>query len=299
MPNISVRTRGSIARFALDCGGDLHRFSISIDGTVSDSSHDPDEAAVMVALGGRPHACGCAIQAYKSALIAYKANLGLEDNPAARYRTRSGWVSGDQACDACYAYGNTIAHVNSVEHQLASQGLAEFIPAATTLLRWMHRNGEASQVITARHQLREALPRGMRGTFTASDRRIALTPRFINAAVEITGPNFNNIEKLRRNGVKVQWLNRLVSDLSGPAKTKIAERGRFSGIVKARNVDARIVAKFLNAGIYDHIHTYARAHVRPEQVLAVYRETNGSKTLADFMEEGLSAPQALARLRVA
>lgn len=296
MPEIRVRTRGDFATFSLPCGDSEHSFRADLLGTLIGSPHDPDEAAVMVALGGRPHACGCAVQALQAARISYRAAIGKEDNPAARYRRRNGWVTGDTACAKCTSYGNTIEHVNSVEHQLGIQGLDEYIPVAKTLLRWFHRRGEASQVLRTRQELRQAFPRGNRLAFSSSNRRSCLTPEFIDIALSIVGENYNQVEHLRRNGIKIQWLRSLVANLDGDAKLKISQRNRFSGLVKARNVDAVTVAKFLNTGIYDHIHTYARAHVRPEQVLAVFRATRGRKTLAEFLEEGLTAPQALASL---
>lgn len=296
MPEISVRTRGDLASFSLTCGDTQHTFRADLNGNLIDSPHDPDEAAVMVALGGRPHACGCAVQAFKAARISYRAAIGKEDNPSARYRRRNGWVTGDVECSQCNSYGNTIEHINSVEHQLGIQGLEEYIPAGKALLRWLHRRGESASVLRTRQELRQAFPRGHRLAFSASSRRSFLTPEFISNALSIVGENYHQVEQMRRQGIKVQWLRSLVSHLDSDTKDKIARRNRFSGLFKARNVEAVTVARFLNAGIYDHIHTYARAHVRPEQVLAVFRATRGRKTLAEFLDEGMTAPQALASL---
>lgn len=296
MPTTQVRTRGDIAHFIVACGDESHTLRMNISGEILEGAHDPDEAAVMVALGGRPHPCGCAVQAFKAATITYRAAIGREDNPGARYRRSAGWVTGEARCATCGSYGNTIEHVNSIEHQLGSQGLSEYVATAKSLLRWLHRRGEASAVLRNRQEIRQAFPRSARVLWASSSRRAVLTPAFVNLALEIVGDNYQQVEQLRRNGIKVQWLRLLVANLTPEAKAKIAQRSRFSGLLKARNVDPATVAKFLNAGIYDHIHTYARAHVRPEQVLAVFRATRGRKTLADFMDEGMTAPQALASL---
>lgn len=299
MPSIAVRTRGDFARFAIECGGDSHTFQMTLAGEILDGAHDPDEASVMVALGGRPHACGCAVQAFKAARVAYRAAVGLEDNPDAKFRRSGGWITSTGRCASCSTYGNSLEHVNGVEHQLGVQGLSEYVDTARLLVRWMHRRGEASTVLRTRQELRQAFPRRHRVPYASSSRGMVLTPQFIDSALSIVGENYNQVEHLRRNGIKVQWLRSLVANLDTNAKRKIAQRNRFSGLVKARNVDAVTVAKFLNAGIYDHIHTYARSHVRPEQVLAVFRATNGRKTLAEYLDEGLTAPQALASLGLA
>lgn len=298
MPVLNVRTRGEVAHFSLACGGENHSFRMNVNGEIFDSTHDPDETAVMVALGGRPHICGCAIQAFKAAVISYRSAIGCEDNPAARFRRSTGWLTGEQSCDDCSHMGNTIAHVNSIEHQLASQDLSDFIPMAKTLQRWLHRRGESPKVLKTRYELRQAFPRGHHLSLGNRERQMNLTPEFINLALTIVGDHYHQVEQLRRYGIKVQWLRSLVNNLTDGAKDKIARRNRFSGLHKARNVDPSIVAAFLNEGIYDHIHTYARAHVRPSQVLAVFRKTRGSKTLADFLEEGMTAPQALSSLGI-
>lgn len=295
MPEITVRTRGDLASFSLPCGDTEHFFRADLAGNLFDSAHDADEAAVMVALGGRPHACGCAVQALHAARIAYKAAIGQEDNPSARFRRRTGWTTGETACPSCSSYNNSIEHINGVEHQLSVQGLQEYIPAAKNLLRWLHRRGENSTVLRTRQDFIQAFPRDGRSPYLFG-RRWFLTPEFIDLALQIVGDHYGQVEQMRRNGIKIQWLRLLVTNLENDTKVKISNRNRPSGLLKARNVDPLTVAKFLNAGIYDHIHTYARAHVRPEQVLAVFRATRGSKTLAEFLDEGLTAPQALASL---
>jgi hypothetical protein len=295
MPEITVRTRGDFASFSLPCGDTEHSFRADLEGNLFDSAHDPDEAAVMVALGGRPHGCGCAVQALHAARISYRAAIGLEDNPSARYRRRNGWATGEATCQSCSSYENSIEHVNGVEHQLSIQGLQEYISAAKTLLRWLHRRGKNATVLRTRQELRNAFPRSSRLPYVSA-RRWCLTPEFIELGLAIVGENYHQVDQLRRNGIKIQWLRTLVANLDSSAKTKIGNRNRFSSLAKARNVDAVTVAKFLNAGIYDHIHTYARAHVRPEQALAVFRATRGRKTLAEFLDEGMTAPQALASL---
>jgi hypothetical protein len=295
MPEIAVRARGDFAYFSLPCGDTEHFFRADLDGNLFDSAHDPDEAAVMVALGGRPHGCGCAVQALHAARVSYKAAIGQEDNPLARFRRRTGWTTGATSCPSCSSYNNSIEHINGVEHQLCVQGLEEYIPAAKTLLRWLHRRGENSTVLKTRQEFMRAFPRDSRSPYSFG-RRWFLTSEFVDLALNIVGDHYGQVEQMRRNGIKVQWLRSLVANLDNEAKVKISTRNRPSGLLKARNVDPVTVAKFLNAGIYDHIHTYARAHVRPEQVLAVFRATRGRKTLAEFLDEGMTAPQALASL---
>jgi hypothetical protein len=306
MPQIAVRTRGPIASFTVTCtDGAAHAFTVTLDGTVTNTHHDPDEAAVMIALGGRPNPCGQALQVLDAARTVYNARTGQSDTPDARYTNRRGWHTPTD-CPACGTHG-TATHINSLDHQLGVHALTDAQRAGDTLLRWMHRHGRPSTVLTTQ---RDYLTRG--NPTIRSARRVYLnrydltTVEFLTAGRALFGSDDRAVLALRRNGISTQWLTALSRTLTPRGIDHIrrthtqaeAGTGRPSPIeralIKARNVSPRTVADYLNAGIHSHLHTYARAHARPDQVLAVYAATNGTTTLADLLATGLSAPDAVA-----
>jgi hypothetical protein len=304
MSAITVRTRGNRARLTVLCTDSTpHTITIDRDGTITNEHHSPDEAAVILALGGTPSPCGQAEQIYHAAHIVYLARTGEHDDPTATFSSRRSWRTRTD-CPTC-GYHPSAAHIHTIGHQLGSQGLSEFVRAGSTLVTWLHRTGRPSTALTSTRDLVTA------GLVTAPDSNgIRLTPQtlttlpFIRAAYSVIGEDLNSALRMRRGGLTVHWLTDLGRHLNPRTRNRIAAETAAAGsrsgpteraIIKARNINARTIAQFLNAGIHSHLHTYARAHARPDQVLTVYDATQGRTTLADLLEQGHTVTEAVRR----
>lgn len=296
--NVVVRTRGPRATFQVTClDGQIHRFTMSADGTLDNPHHDADEDAVIAALGGAPHPCGRAHLAYQAALIAANASSGRSDDPAARYSQRSGWRSGEP-CPTCRG---TAEHVNSVAHQLHLRGIDDLHRPAETLRRWIERNHPAPRPYRKTSELLADFPRLNvdSSRWLGVYRNDLLTRAFVTAGTVEIGMSIHDVISLRRSGISTQWLTALADQLSPQAKRKL--RGRMNRkvavLAAARNVSPSVIAAYLNAGIYGHLHTYARAHAQPADIIAVYR-AEAPGTLADMLRAGMTVHEALVAVGV-
>jgi hypothetical protein len=168
--------------------------------------------------------------------------------------------------------------------------------AARTFTRWLTRNSGESRVYQTLGEVTTAHNLSGRNTFARSNvRRNLLTPEFVETAIQVVGSGATAVVELREFGVTVNWIRDLHAALDARTLRRVRRNSAavISGLRTARNVEPGIVARFLKAGVYAHIHTYARAHARPEQVLAVYRATNGERTLAALLAEGMTVPEAV------
>jgi hypothetical protein len=307
--SFTVRTRGNNATVTATCNdGAVHRFTISIDGTITNSHHEADEDSIIVALGGEPSACGKAVQVYQAARDTYNAYAGIADVPGIRWSRRRGWhVNSQEAtCPDTYCGSrNALTHSSSVSHLIFSRGIARstedpntrlILNAGATFNRWLHRNlGTAQPYATLGEMMRaHNITVGRHHTRMRINRSV-ITRQFVDNAVRIVGANPIRVLSLRDNGISLGWLTKLVAELNPRTLRKVrAHENIETALQGARNVDPVIVAGFLKAGVYSHLHTYARSHARPSQVLTVYRATNGRQTLADLIEEGMSVHEAIA-----
>lgn len=309
MSTITVRTRGTRATVTAACtDGHLHTFRIDLDGTVTGLAHDPDEDSVIAALGGQPSACGLALRLLAIARDLHAARRGDADMPGLRFHSRSqSWrTASDVTCRGCEGgarWQRTIAHASSLEHQMATAGIpATWLRAGATFARWIERHDTgfaATQLDVTRT--------GSRHERTQVKAAMLSVPFMANLE-RVFGLTTVTAGRTARNhyGLGTTWLATLSEHLTDATCAKIRARGgrrdrrsaitsqMLTSISKARNVPAHIVARFLNAGVYAHLHTYIRAGVRPEQVLAVYRDTEGRTTLADLLGQGMSAADAIA-----
>lgn len=303
--NVKVRTKGSVAKFTVDCvNNEQHTFVVNFDGTVLNSYHNAEQDEVIVALGGDLHPCGKALKIFEAALEVYKAETGVADFSAAKYYTRSGWGT-PRGC-SCPRRGYGIAHINSMQHVLAEYNLTDNNRTARTLLNWLRRNSEGSQVFKNFAELIASYPSFEVPEYSYPNNRYSnsmnlanfmLTPSFMEAGLTIFDNNPNIVYKLRaEKGIKVDWIKKVAENLKRSTVRKIKninQESFINSLVGARNMDPVKVASFINAGIYANIYTYIKNNATPEQALTVYKATNGSSTLASMLREGHSIPGAV------
>lgn len=292
---LQIRTRGPRAFISIACSeGQQHAFTIELDGSTTNDFHSPDEDAVIVALGGQPSACGTVMRIVSIVKQIHTARTGETDMPNLRFRRRGWYVRGTEAPTGRSRH-TTMAEATSVNFQLNAAGISpEYRRAANTLLRWIARNSAPAEHIYRRDQI-EALGLTLPRWYTEHlVREALLTPAFITPAREIVGDKLQDIITLRDKGITVQWLTELVAHLSPRAKRRARlNTSLLAGLGGARNVNARLVARFVEHGIYSHIHTYIRASATPAQVLAVYKATNRERTLADLLDQGMTVTDAV------
>jgi hypothetical protein len=311
----TVRTRLSVATFTVPClAGETHTVRITTDGQITNPHHDLEADEIILALGGEPHPCGRAVVAFEIARDIYRARAGERDVPNVRGKHGTGWRPRGEGCPDCTRYSRPMDHFLTPSHQAHVRNVSDLAHPISILVRWLVRNSNAGLAYTNGDVIATDFPAlldSLRSNrFTSYQKGLVLTPAFVEAATTVLGAHLGDIYALRSLGVRVEWLRTLTAGLNRSAKAHLvaratASRTRYSTTSKVstllnsvRNVDPATVAKFLNAGIYAHIHTYARAHVRPAQVLAVFNATGGDTTLADLMNEGLTVQQALRRVGV-
>lgn len=298
---IQVRTRGTRAFVTVACSdGQPHRFSIELDGTSSNTFHAPDEDAVITALGGQPSACGTILRVFSIVRHIHAAQAGVRDIPGLRYGTRRGWYQRNGIeVPTRSGFRNHISmrQASSIPFQLNAHGIPhDYRRAANTMLSWIARNSEPLIPIETNETL-AALGVEVPARFTNYALQWQLiTPAFVTAAKDLVGPKIIKILELRQEGLTVQWITELAETLTARAKRRLRRRdGIARALGCARNLNPRLVARFLERGIYSHIHTYVRASATPDQVLAVFQASNGERTLATLLEQGMTVTDAVAR----
>lgn len=294
----TVRTRLGTAYFVVDClGGQEHRFTMTLDGQVSNAHHDTEQDAVLLALGGAPHPCNLAQRAHTAAREIFEGLAGEHDLPSLT-RTRGGWRDGHQ-CRDC---SRSLEHLHTTKHRASLHGTHERL--VRTLLAWMKRNSD-KHCFSAADATRPtteflAAARAVSPDFSPARFRFAvrgsiITAPFVREAAPFSSGKFENVALARGEGVRVEWLRELGAQVR-PDALAHALRGDgtlLKTLARSRNVPARAVASYLNAGVTAHFYTYHRAHARPDQVLAVYRATGGRTTLADLLSRGMSVREAM------
>lgn len=305
---ISVRTRGPRATMTVACEGtptEPHRVTVAIDGTIEFSAaHNAEHDAVMRALGAPAHPCQQASQAYKAATTIYRALIG-ECDSADFYANQRHLLRSRNPCPNCPRWGGVdVAHFYTPQHQAHLHETESH--AVLALLKWMVRNSAQRDSISARMTpvvSLDILTHHQVDPYAIIPAHFITEP-FLKAAVALTPQDLSLYDRtafvrtLRTQGVKVQWLTRLVANLTPATLRRIKSREAIStkSLIGARNIAPEKVARYINAGITANFYTYAKVDARPEDVLSVFRATEHQHTLAEDLREGVSIPDALARL---
>lgn len=299
-----VRTRLTRAWVTVACGEtpSEHTVTLTSDGAVA-TCHDAELDDVITALGGPMHACGQVQASFRAAQEIVAAAAGQRDIPGARRFPRSGWKDGT-TCPSCSHYTSLyIDHLMSAEHRAFAHGGLPHV--VSRLTAWLVRNvdGEVLRLQRGRYAASTTTKSALRwinggrpldATNLAS---LVLHPSYVEPAARLVGNTAEGILTLRESGVRVEWVRELAA-LVNPDAMRSARRENRSlapALAAARNVPPRLVAQYLNAGIYAHFHTYATVNAHPRDILAVYHGSGRTVTLAELLRDGETIPGALAR----
>lgn len=300
-----VWTRGDRATVNVACGNETHRVRLTADGSVT-TEHDETVDQVIAALGGTPHSCMKVLYAFNAAQAALDALAGKKDFKNVHFVTNHNWKSTtpNVGCSSCsrYSYQN-LSHFASPEHLASEYNTDKYL--VSRLLTWLMRNtteelwNERTSRIYIERLCRYAdIETNEQYSLVAISSRNIITPNFVTHAKNVVGNDAKSVLHLRNNGVKVEWLAELDSLVSTRRKQYAQENSTnlARSLASARNVAASKVAYYMNNGVLSHYYTYAQVNASIQQILTVYNMTNHTRTLADFLNEGVSIPEALRRV---
>lgn len=313
---MTFRSRGDIATVHVDCHDEQHVVRVSLDGEIT-TSHDRDLDAVLVALGEAPHPCQVAENSYRAALEIDRVTRGLADPAGLRaVGTNRRWET-TTPCPQCLR--NRPNHPTPVgtsvlTHFIHPTHLAATMHADATLIthftKWLSRRiTDPDRIPPQRSRNTPAAAECFRQLLghplTPYDRHTwLLTLRYLEAFTTVAGlpaANRTPVYPLvtRYRGLRAEWLTELASAVTPQAINRAVHAHSndhdwwLRSLFAARNIPAATIARYLNHGITTHLYTYAKYQATPEQILAVYRATNGQATLADYLNNGTSIPDAL------
>jgi hypothetical protein len=288
-----VRTRGPRATIRTICAdGAEHRFTIDIDGTVTNPHHDREDDAVIAALGGEPHPCARAETAYRAARTIHDSRAGRADDSAMR-RTRP-YRRSQQPCPAPAHCSTIPEHVHSVVHQTNVADIPELLHPTRILLGWMERN-DPTRTLLAHAQILDPTQNVERWQAEFSVVEAHITAAFSTAARRLLGNQPDSILRLRRDGTTIQWLAAVNGHVTNRTATRLRAHVNHAHLAftlaAARYQDPRKVAALLNGGVTSYLCTYVKANVTATQVHQVRARTGQS--LAHLLDQGVTLYDAL------
>lgn len=305
-----LSVRRDKAYFALSCSdGAEHSAMLTLGGEVISrhNSHNFEEERVIEMLGGEPSNCAKIRNLYDVALIHYKGKFGIADPDNVFTISSDEYWKSDLSCPRCVNYqgnGSTsqrLSHFYSVEHLAYIKQSSEHIAIIRRLVSWFTRNnlyginpgnalaydGEFAYVRTS-------------PIFHIAN-KVSLTPNFISLAEKFVGRNATDIIKLRN----VATIQRLQTILEEVGENKIRAIGKkikrnsagqktfATTLIANRVVPTHVLVDFFKAGIHANIYTYSKHYATAHQALRVYNASGGSKTLKEYLEEGISPRDAV------
>jgi len=241
---------GDTATVTTTCREHEHTFTVSPSQQVTNTFHDLAADQVMLALGAERDACDQAFDVFRAADAVLAAHQGINDSPAARFSMqRRSWVSPTRCGSRCLP---TLAHYSSPKHIAAHLGVTA--RDVSRALRWRKRNGIA-------------IPESAFMLLGDPNDPLITTDAFRAAAARIAGPQA--VDRLRRGGVRVEWVTALAQALSPATRPQSRSIG---GLIAARNCDPVIVAGYLDEGITSYFHTYISNRIAPERAMNHWRD---------------------------
>lgn len=311
------------ATVTVACGEEMHTVTANLDGTMVLHHHDADAEAVYAFLGGEITACQRVANMMEAVLDADRARRGIATIPGYTFvRRTSGWGPHETwtsatapRCHQCAsrsrgrtAAGEVSSRTPHYGHLLSPGHIAEAHDLPLALVRktatWVTARIADPDRLTATKA--RALAREYAGALSSSQiRDYNLTPRFMRVVSRLPGtlahaPQFAALD-IARAGLTAPWLAALLEEVTPAALTRAHNFHNGVNFVKAlasaRNIDPRLVAQFINGGIYSNFYTYAKFRVTPAQALQVYRVSEGNYNLATALRSGLSLSQALSEAR--
>jgi hypothetical protein len=303
-----VQIRGNTATVTVLCERrETHHVRVRLDGVVSTFStpHESDVDDVVAALGGALHGCARVKASMEAAFVMWQARMGVHDVPHSRFFQYRGWQN-NVTCDHCVSSGQAMSHLVDPVHLAQMYGGYESV--VQRFGQWVARmNGDETAMASftdnyrsmaaARVMDRMDRRRGVSSWLRRVPNGVLLTPAFVTAAGNLVGNDGSKIVDLRVNGLRVEWVKR-VSALVTPEAARYArlKNPTFGkSLYLARNASSAQTARYINAGIHTHFHTYAKLRVEPDDVIAVWKGSRGEASLADLLNAGVTIPEALHR----
>ena len=303
-----VQIRGNAATITVLCERrETHHVRIRLDGLTPtfSTSHESDVDDVVAALGGALHGCARVKASMDAAIVMWQARMGVRDVPHSRFFQYRGWQN-DVTCEHCISSGQSMSHLVDPIHLAQTYG--GYKNVTQRLGQWIaRRNGDETVMASFTDNYRSMAAAGV---LDRMDRRrsvsswahrvpngILLTPAFVTAAGNIVGNDGEKIVDLRVHGVRVEWVKQLSALVTPEAARYARSKNPTFGksLYLARNASSSQVARYINAGIHTHLHTYAKLRVEPDDVIAVWKGSHGEASLADLLNAGVTIPEALRR----
>jgi hypothetical protein len=295
MPNMSqirTRTRGSKATLKIECSNEAHEVCINLNGEI-ESKHDNDADQVLMALGGEIHSCGRGVNSFQAAKTLSKIMAGETDLATLRYNNVKGWYD-SKTCANCPNSSFRLSHYYSLDHLAATFSADK--TTIRTLYKWIIRkDASISEKISNNKTIKTMLKTLDDEAIFPSINGLYLSRTYIDSAKKFTGNDPSKIVEMRLNGITVEWIKKL-AELVNDSSAEYAQKNNhklYTSLSKTRNVDPTLVAKYINSGIVTHFYTYSKVDAHPKDILTIYRNTKGSKTLAELLNNGYTIPQAL------
>lgn len=311
---MQFRSRLDCATITTPCGDDTHTVTINLDGTIT-MPHDQDADDVMFALGAPHHACQRILNAYDAALARDAALTGTHDIPYTNSTRTPGVFISPHACDECRtqrANGTIIGRSHNIKHYTTPQHLAATYNANPDTIQrfthWINRRIPNPHRLPDTPRTTPAVMRyypHTRNTIEARElRRLTITTPYLTSITQLLPPTSSAPDihhaaiTARNNGIRTEWLHHITTHTRPTALTHARETHPTAHhflhtLSKARNADPTEVTRLLNAGITAHLYTYAKYRAPIDAILTVYRATHGTRTLADYLNNGTSIPDAL------
>lgn len=308
---MELRIRADKAYFTLPCSdGVNHSLVLSLNGESESriGSHNFEEERVIEILGGEPSSCAKIRKIYDTALVVFKAKYGIEDPTGLTKLSRDEYWKSEESCSSCtQASGrrsnSTLKHYASIVHQSELNSVIEYQNIVKRIVQWFERRGLFGVTSTSLSFIGDQsyfeTYINTRGISVRS--AIMITPAFVSLAELFVGKKSKEIIALRKVST-VQGLQQIIDEV-GRAKiisirNKMSLRGSAdktlgSMLVANRIVPTHIIIDFLKAGIYANIYTYYKNDATAHQALRVYNASNGTKTLKDYLSEGVSPRDAV------
>lgn len=308
---MELRIRADKAYFTLPCSdNETHSLILSLNGEAESriGSHNFEEERVIEILGGEPSSCAKIHKIYDTAIIVFKAKYGIEDPSGLTKLSRDEYWKSEQSCSSCAQMSgrrsnSTLKHYASIVHQSELNGVVEYQNIVKRLVQWFERRGlfnvNATSLLFDGEQSYFGTYINSRGISIRSS--MMLTPAFVTVAELFVGKKSKEIIALRKVST-VQRLQQIVDEIGRnkviSIRNKMASRGGSdktlgSMLVANRIVPTHVIIDFLKAGIYANIYTYYKNDATAHQALRVYNASNGSKTLKDYLAEGVSPRDAV------
>lgn len=325
-----LMVRGDKAYFTVPClDGASHSTILDLDGNLESriGSHNFEDEQVIEILGGEPSGCAKIHRIYNTALLCYKIKYGLADPANIVSNSDDEFWNCDATCSSCETQRGSrsslkpLSHFGSAEHNAEVSGVREYSSLVKRLISWFERKGllgidSGRELSFETPELEYMVSRNTLSNSAISNNRIysraridsrysrnryMLTPRYVRLANIFVGEDFDNTFLLR-SSTTIERLEDILEQVGEGTIIKIRNRmfrkhGRQKNLATMllanRSVPTPVIIDFMKAGIYANIYTYNTHNATAHQAVRIYEASKGTKTLKDYLLEGVTAVEAV------